>query len=1339
MADYLTAELTATCAVLGRFDGHDYHLDKNCLDVIKDLIRYLRRDDDLHTIRRFLGRTKVLQTDLIKILVHHVNNTELWDILLRLVINLTSSVSVIYNDQIPTEKTMYSLYQQIISHLQEYKVALTDNNVWLAVSERLGKLLNIDSAERDEENELTIERILVFIRNVLQVPSSDNDKRVNNDATVHDEILFAFNASNIVDTLIFMIGNNKEQQYHMQILEIISLMLREQNASQLATAGLQRSTAEKENDEATLVTLRQKELREKVEKMKKYAGSRHSRFGGTYVVQNMKAIGENQMICHKPYQAIEDLEFGYNKKRVKRRKDKMGLQDVKQDRTSTISVRLFLKEFCVEFLSGAYNPVMKFARYCIINCAYGEASETTPYLWALRFFMEFNRHYNFQPKYVSETVSTEIFHLVQTQMDHYYEMMLTDKKRIPLWSYRLHLALKAYQELLNTLMTMDKSTDHGARESSRIIKSNIFYVPEYRETIFSQLLCFDEAKMSRLYLVDLMTTVHLFLKMLEHFCQKGQRHLVVQKVKSKRQKAKKRKSKIHQPVQENVTTPPTLEERWDNISPELSAVMQIVNIPEMIPFDATLDTPIDDQKVDAMKRIQKLMRQRNLEQAVGLLRSAREIWPENDCFGRANIPPEEEFLVLREVFFADLGVVEDELPNQQALNTDGDVENSKSHEADEEEDEDDEEEEQGTVFQETDFKLDEFLQRFANVKVIKAAALLLQQFENNTAEVNHYVVKMLHRIAWDCKMPGMIFQASIFRTFQKILESKDPVHKELEKFAVFIIRRFTEVAQKNRKSYMELLFWKTSRDAIEIVDGYNAETGNKKVSRAVWTEVEEDELRTLFMEHQTNKYPQDLIDWLLEHIINENRTRRSIIKKLKEMCLIVNSKGVRAEVQKRLPKEWSEEEIAQLTELWTQLKDDDDPVDLIFTGLRIKRPKPKIKEKLLELGLARDRKELRKKRAGKSNQGKSSWETQAASNSDGNESSATDDGDGEETRKSSKRGGAPRRNESTKKKQRNRRKLPTIVYTDAQLSGLLKDVIDREMREALEWIKESLQDVLDDRDEESSEGIPLVPLTDYSSAAMDSPSFQKLLRAMGFVPPADAQESYWRIPANMLTTTIQKRCKLIENALAGEFVIEETQPESHKDDFDTDEKLDNSEDDVDVFENVKRFFVSKEPEPSISEQSEVHAKIRSSQKSKKFSTASEESDEAELIEKNDEAKIVEKNETELAKETSGETASRIRNRARMLDDSSESEMEIERNINDEHDNVKRDRSDSSDTDKPSSKKRRLLDSDEEAESLKSEDTKANGGRIIISDDEEPSNVRAERSKSFRVIISDEED
>lgn len=66
------------------------------------------------------------------------------------------------------------------------------------------------------------------------------------------------------------------------------------------------------------------------------------------------------------------------------------------------------------------------------------------------------------------------------------------------------------------------------------------------------------------------------------------------------------------------------------------------------------------------------------------------------------------------------------------------------------------------------------------MKVVKALTLLMQQFENNTIELNHYITKMLHRIAWDCKMPGMIFQASIFRIFQRILESKDPAHKVIK-------------------------------------------------------------------------------------------------------------------------------------------------------------------------------------------------------------------------------------------------------------------------------------------------------------------------------------------------------------------------------------------------------------------------------------------------------------------------------------------------------------------------------------------------------------------------------
>jgi hypothetical protein len=32
----------------------------------------------------------------------------------------------------------------------------------------------------------------------------------------------------------------------------------------------------------------------------------------------------------------------------------------------------------------------------------------------------------------------------------------------------------------------------------------------------------------------------------------------------------------------------------------------------------------------------------------------REVWPENDSFGSANMAPEEEFIAIRDIFMADI-------------------------------------------------------------------------------------------------------------------------------------------------------------------------------------------------------------------------------------------------------------------------------------------------------------------------------------------------------------------------------------------------------------------------------------------------------------------------------------------------------------------------------------------------------------------------------------------------------------------------------------------------------------------------------------------------------------
>ena len=63
---------------------------------------------------------------------------------------------------------------------------------------------------------------------------------------------------------------------------------------------------------------------------------------------------------------------------------------------------------------------------------------------------------------------------------------------------------------------------------------------------------------------------------------------------------------------------------------------------------------------------------------------------------------------------------------------------------------------------------------------------MLRQYATNSTLTNHCIAKMFHRIAWDCKMPAMMFQASLFKIFQKILD--DPRYQTDSSLKVRIIQ-----------------------------------------------------------------------------------------------------------------------------------------------------------------------------------------------------------------------------------------------------------------------------------------------------------------------------------------------------------------------------------------------------------------------------------------------------------------------------------------------------------------------------------------------------------------------
>lgn len=1083
------AELTATCNSLGCAGAEKYCIDPQCSEAVRDLIKFLRRDGDDHEIRRHLGTANIVETDLLPILVEYSNNSDLFDLIIRLLVNLTTPALLIYNEQPPIEKTQSQNYLQIVSHLQKYKRAFTDINVWKVIVNKLAEVIQAEYHEKGEEKVLSTVRLLILVRNILHVPA-DNDAecRPDNDANLHDQVLWALHQSQLIDIIMYITCSVNEEQYYLHALEIISLMLRDQKAAELANASVNRTETEKQRDEHDLKIVMDRERKEKMDKLKKYSGSRHSKFGGRYVVSGMKSIGENEMVVSSMTSNINKA-FDRHKKPLKTPRNRLPMRDAVIERKSAFSVRLFLKEFCVEFLHGAYNMLMKHVREMLVRSK-GQPNDESYYFWAMQFFMEFNRNYRFEIKLVSETMALNIFHFVQERIEESREKLITDKKKIPIWSKRMHLGLKAYKELMETLLVMYQSKNPTLESSARTILTNLFYMVEYRDLLLSLLNLYDETKFSQMYLKDLIETNHVFMKLLEHVGKK-QRNLIVQCKTRKKKTSKKTKTATQ-------VTPENDDDMWNNFSPDLKEIIQIrelaVDAIEARPYDPISEVPMEDQKVEAMQRIRIHIRNKRLEESVQLLRASREVWPEDSYFGKPGLNSDDELDILKQIFHADLGTPIGYDENVTESNDLNDTENVNVGD----EEEDDEEESSQIRTEEANFEFIDFVKKFAKPKILQNCCQLLKEFESNSTYTNHAILKLLHRITYDCKYSALMFQASVFRVFQKIFSSKNPSHKELKHFATFIMRKFTEVAKKNKKVFMEILFWKELKTAFEIEEGYDADQ-NPKTN---WSEEQEDELHRLHEEYTRDMPDEDEVAWICKNLIRQDRSRMSVLKKLKQLEIIPIRKAP------KIIREFSEAEIVQMTQLFQEFKDASNPIHLIMNKLDVKRPRNHIIDKMLELGLVKDRDELRKKKPKNSNKSKKNQ------NNSSDESNDDLDSDNDDTEP---------------------------IYhslTSVYVLNAIKKVIDKHMKTALLWLIESLDEAANDLDVDESD-IPLLPLTDECMTAVNDIDFQEMMQVLGIHKPSSIQETYWRIPGRWQANDIRQRSTTITNVIEGNFVADD--------------------------------------------------------------------------------------------------------------------------------------------------------------------------------------------------------
>lgn len=314
-----------------------------------------------------------------------------------------------------------------------------------------------------------------------------------------------------------------------------------------------------------------------------------------------------------------------------------------------------------------------------------------------------------------------------------------------------------------------------------------------------------------------------------------------------------------------------------------------------------------------------------------------------------------------------------------------------------------------------------------------------------------------------------------------------------------------------------------------------------KGKNKIWTEEQEEELRGLYMQNQESPQTEnDVIDWIVENLDEKSRTRRAVIKKLKELGLIFKAptkKSAAAAANRNL---FIKDEDDRLRELYDEHRLDEDCLKKIMEVFDKKRTKKAVVRRMVQLGLIADEFEImpiseKKKKGGNKEE----------SNDYSSEDDYFDRGGPSEARYARKSTDLS----ATSHYEMNNREVSSFRIE-----------LEEALKEPIEWIVESIIEAAEDFEEPSdelSDAIPLVPVSQSQKLAMENSQFQGLLRSVNLIEPHDG-EGFWKIPANMMPHELRKRAQLLTGEISNEneSVVERkgnnAMTESDNDDDDSD-------------------------------------------------------------------------------------------------------------------------------------------------------------------------------------------
>ncbi|KAJ8536836.1 hypothetical protein K7X08_035237 [Anisodus acutangulus] len=824
--------LSTICSGLGIIQEDDdgnrigYTKGEYCLDNLKDLLRFLRRDDpQTREVFKQVCKWNIAGKDLIPIIVYCQDDRIL----------LLNAVKVMVFLTMPIEPTSNDIPQQI-ELLWGIKSSITFSEAVPVIMSLLEiPLENLACEAFTEDDWKMVQLVLTLFRNVLAIQDISTQQKSGGSMIefvfLRDrflELLFQENVMEVILVLSQQVGGSCSYLCHdnLLLLETFYYIFMGQLPELIAKAHFKDPKADQDSD-ISINSLRDimEEERQKRKVIRQRNLGGYYQFSGTFTRFSMD--GSKTLIKGNPCSVSHDpLMIAHKKHRGPAKRTVWDQGTLPASKNKILNL---LYDFINQFLGGGYNVLMQSVRDDIEKEHHAiQNSDIVIFFQVAQFVTSFqyNKFLN-QPNEdvdtqepmdsragstlfrgcicgpIAESLNVSMFQLVLLRWRYSLETLKETNDRKFLY---VAGSLMKTMLLMLELVLKQSPEDSKEHQTARILLYKLFYDQTEEgmtQFLLNQIKLFDTHKHSKSYLADLVEIINIVIKLMENLQARGSLRI------SKKLRKKRLKTAITDDKKEND----------DEMIKDSASFGVGVGGSSHESRDTGLahngEDAIDSNKVDEHTGCTTVNEDQMVESTDtthnnAAASSGSEKSNNLHVVGKG----EADITILDQVnqpvsLEAKSGRHQNTLPEtQQKLSDDVNDEYDQGG--------DYSSGDENVLTTEDDLKISALVSTLANNSTIHNLCWLLKYYKSNSIITNNSVICILQKICDDLELSPMLYQLSLLTAFYDILEEqKSRPCREYENIVFFLtnlVRRMLRKMKSNPLLFIEVLFWKSRRE-----------------------------------------------------------------------------------------------------------------------------------------------------------------------------------------------------------------------------------------------------------------------------------------------------------------------------------------------------------------------------------------------------------------------------------------------------------------------------------------------------------------------------------------------